>query len=313
MAKKKSKTGAKSSRIAALVKAVPQFTRQIAGFCLKIGPMLLLLGASAAGTALLWSQADSKDAFVLRGAVSEAPLPPEAPDELRQELARLQESAAGLSLLDPDAPGKLRAKYAASPWVEKTIRFVRDLSRKRIVADYTVRLPAAQVRRGRYYLTVDEEGVLLPTVRSTRPRDNLPVIYCKLPDAPADGKRWESTELAHALGVLKTIRRSIVSDRLVIGELLVRRSSYVDTQLQRRSTRPSIDIRTASGALVRWGAFNAGEDEDELLNAEKIEMLRRVLGTEGSLSRGDRVDIRTKSVYFSSGSAMRTERDTVTP
>ncbi|MFW5858192.1 MAG: cell division protein FtsQ/DivIB [Planctomycetota bacterium] len=297
---KETKTTSRFS--AALARRIASFAGVLLVGLGRAAPMLLLVGALAWGGATLWRSALADpayrlDARALRTMAESADLPAGA----RAELHRLAETAAGRSLLDPHLPAELRDAYAASPWVAKTFPFRRQLADRAVVADILLRMPAAQVYRDGHYYTVDETGALLPTAAGDRPDTALPLIRCRLAEPPAPGAAWPSEELHDALGVLRTLRRSSLASRLEILQVTVDRSGFIDRSLRRRQTPPRIALHTANGAVIHWGAYNRDEDTDRPLPREKVERLRRVLGEDRRLGRGQEVNVSTRAVTVTSG------------
>jgi hypothetical protein len=265
----------------------------------RTGPMLLLLGGAAAGLYGIWWDALAAPTYRIRAgqpraAVEGMALQPAA----RRELARLARLAGGENLLNPRALGRLREAYEENPWIERTYPFRRDFAAGAVVADYLLRLPAAQVAYGGRYWLVDEDGVLLTDDGPPRPRPDLPVVHCPMSAQPPVGQPWRQPELLDALAVLEVLRLSPLRPDLSIARILAERRSYVDRQLRRRRTRPRLTLYTETGAVIRWGAFNRDGDPEEPLPTEKLEMLRRVLETDG-LAAGEQVDVSTHTASYS--------------
>ena len=271
-------------------------------FTVRAAPMALLLGGTAVAATWLWLDASAAGRF--RVEPRERPLlSGTAPLDLKIELDALEDFASGLDLLDPDAPLRLRRAYERSGWIAGTKPFRRDFAGRRVHAEAEIRRPLAQVRFENRYWTVDREGVLLPMIRTETPRLGLPVIYCSLPEKPAEGEPWPSRELRDALGVLARVRQSVLGEKLRIDSLVVRSTSYLDSELQRCVTRPSIDLYPVDGSVIRWGTYNTDPSSPELLADEKIEMLRRILAETQALRPGASIDVRTRSAFYADDSS----------
>jgi hypothetical protein len=274
--------------------------------CCKSIPMVTILGASAYYMGYVWKASAQDSRFKIS-----IPEPGEfqdkadMPSQLRDELLRLRQLANGVNILDVNAPLVLRSKYNKSQWIETTFPFKRDLERGEIVADFVLRYPAAQIRNGGYYWTVDNRGRVLPTVKTRTQSEDLPIIYCHLDYSPEEGKLVKGEGIKEALQVIDEINDSKIADALNVKKVVVRRASFIDTKLRKRSIKPSLRLYTASGAIIKWGTSNTDADTDEILNREKINMLQRALAANTSLERGDQLDISTKSVYYSNNAAMR--------
>ncbi|MFH0910155.1 MAG: hypothetical protein V1918_01410 [Planctomycetota bacterium] len=249
---------------------------------------------------ILWRDALADDAFRItcplvrnEGHTGDWPVP------LQVELARLANLARGENLLRPGLLSDIRRAFDQSPWVARTYPFRRDLKDCRVLTDFEVRLPAVQVVSQGFYYLLDKNGVLLSAEGAARPDAGLPVVRCSLSERPPEGVAWNSQELMSALGVLGVLRRSVVAQDLPLREIRVEGRWFYDTALRERMLRPAITLFTESGAVIRWGAFNAEKDLSEPLPEEKVEELRRVLCRGPGLSQGDVLDIRTRSVFFS--------------
>lgn len=304
--RKKSDTAEKPGSFITFMKKVPYYAKVTLKFSITAAPMAIICSGFIYLVLFTWKNANNDQQFLLKSSeeMINAALPEgEIPRDLLEELQKLQSKSNNVSLLDPDTPYELKEIYNDSPWIEDTYFFKRDFSNKTIVADFSVRLPVAQVRYGRYYYIVDENGAILPSIKTTKPDNTLPLIICNIHNEPTNEKKWVNEELLSALNVIQDINCSIISDKIDIGKIVVRRSRYVDSTLQRRTTLPSLEIYTKTGAVIKWGTDNK-DDSEEPNNLQKIETIRRIIGREGRFSRGDNLDVRTKSVYYSN-SAMR--------
>ncbi|MHC4871349.1 MAG: cell division protein FtsQ/DivIB [Planctomycetota bacterium] len=269
-------------------------------------PLTIVLASAVYAMVCVWENADETGRYVLNNPerILNSALPEgEIPRDLLVELKKLQNHSREMNILDPDSPSKMKLIYSKSPWVSDIYTFKRDFSNITIDADFSVRVPAAQVRYGRYYYSLDSNGMVLPGIKISRPDSNLPVIFCTITSQPEEGRPFGNSGLNAALSILSDINRSLINDRFEIKKLVVKNTSYLDSKLNKRNTLPAIDLYTGSGAFIKWGTSNASE-AGEPDNLQKIDTIKKVLRSKGNFKSGDYLDVRTRTVYYSN-SAMR--------
>ncbi|GEM_PF-1872360 len=289
------------SRLARLLGSLGRAARPLSRGLVRALPLCLVLGGFLVGLAALWHTACRAQAFEVKDTGPPLFTDADLPLEGRAELGYLQHAAVGVHLLRPGALASVRGAYEASPWVARIDRLERDIARGSVRAELTVRLPAAQLVHEGFAYPIDAHGVLLSDIRMGQLDPQLPVIRCSLSSLPAPGEVCPGRELAQALGVLRAVDRSVLSDMLNVREVRVQTYAFYDVELRRRTTQPSVDLYTDQGARIRWGPFNAGDDPSELRTSEKIARLRRILGRGVPLDDGSVIDVRTRSVYYSRG------------
>jgi len=260
-------------------------------------PLLLLLASAAYGIVTLWQTAMADPRFRVGGETVSLSGAAEYCPAAREEIRRLGLQAAGRSVLDPWLLADLRRAYEASPWVKRVCRLARIFP-DRVAVDFVLRMPVAQVASHGWYWLIDAEGVLLSVPGSEKPHAGLPEIVGNLPGMlsrqPAYGQMWSDVAVMDALGLLRVLRDSPLSEALHVRRLIVHRGSFLDTLECRRQHRPRLDIQTREGILVRWGTFNSADLPEELLNSEKLAMLRSLLSQDFVTTPGICLDVRTR-------------------
>jgi hypothetical protein len=265
---------------------------------LRALPLCIIAAAVTAASLLAWREAMADPRFRVDASAQALGPAPAHCDAAMPELRRLALVAAGRSTLDPLLPGDVRRAYESSPWV-RGVRSVRRVFPDALAVEFLLRTPVAQVKHRDYYWLVDEDFVLLPVPGSRHAREGLPEVTGEVGRPPREGETWGDDGLADAVGVLRALRSSALSDELTPVRLEVRRSSFLDRLQRKRHTRPRIDVVTAEGVTIRWGRYNRGDFPDEMRTAEKIAMLRNLLAQDAAAVRGIRLDVSTRTAAVS--------------
>ncbi len=253
-------------------------------------PLLLILGGVAAGSLVLWRDALKDKRYLLGGDTLTLSGVRNAPAEALTEIERLGRFCAGRSLLDPFLLTRLRREYSASPWIRRVCS-LRRVPPNRVAVEFVPRLPSAQARHEGYYWLVDSEGILLPVPGNRKPFPGLPEVAGALGRRPRDGQRWRDEGMADALGVLSVIANSPLTDSFVVTRINVARGALASGN---RPGRPRLNLETAEGVTIRWGTYNRGDLSDEILNSEKIAMLRQLIAREYAAVPGVILDVATR-------------------
>lgn len=278
-----------------------QARRSLSAFALSAAARLFMLVLVIApvlfGVYALWQKAlaDSRfqmsgETLALAGAVRECP-------ESIADLAALGRRFDKRNLLDPGLLADIEAAYGGSVWIKRITRLKRFFP-NRVEVEFLIRRPAAQVRHDRHYWLVDSEGVLLPAGGSLSPFPALPEIAGATADViggpPGAGRVWTDPAVTGALGVMRRFWASPLGEAFPIDRVVVTGGAFrnADGRAQNRERR--FELVSPSGAVVRWGTFNAGDLPGEMTSGEKMWQLQELLRREEALRPGVCFDIRTR-------------------
>lgn len=283
-------------------RSVGRFAGPVFAALFHIVMFLAICGGCAFGGYVLWTQAlkDPRfhmdgDTLGIGGAVLECP-------ESVGDISAISQKFHGRSLLDPMLIGDLEKAYQESVWVRKVSRMRRNFP-NRIDLELHLRLPAAQVRSNQRYWMVDMDGILLPVEGSPQPFVNLPEIVGVtarvIGNRPMPGETWTDEGVVGGLGILRAFWGSPLAEALPVSRVVVNTGIYQTADKKEKEVRRRFEVVTASGAVVRWGTFNAINAPDELTSAEKMWNLQELLRRDEALRSGVCFDVRTKLPGFS--------------
>lgn len=291
---------AKTPALSVVLSFIAEIAMRACEGLLQALPLLLVVGGAIYGCMALWRISLANPLYRIRGDTvgirsleSQGGTSPSLPPAAVNELERLARSLTGESLLDPFLLAKVRASYEASPWIQKVCG-LRRIFPNRVAIEFVLRKPFAQVRQGRYYWQIDEEGYLLPIHGTTTPDPSLPTIRGDVGERPLAGERWNDEGVQDALCVLHTLRESPLSSTFHIKNVLVRRDSFLDQLKNTRRLRPRIELETHENVTIRWGMVNRENLPEEILNDEKIAMLRSLAALDIAKMPGVRLDVHTR-------------------
>lgn len=242
--------------------------------------VILMYGGVSLG---LWrASARGPDAFVVVPQAIESERQPRwLPAAEVERINSLGKAVRGRSLLDPDLPTDLAACYMESPWVAR-VSYVRRAYPNKLLVELVLRRPVAAVDSpSGPPVVLDKEGVRLPV--SANP-EGLVRLTGVGSNPPPPGKLWSDVRVTDGLRVLERYKRLLASDGRLgpsFSPVEVRVGNW-----SRPSSRPSVEILTQSGVLIRWGvdlpsgeATVTGPSADEKL-AKLAELLPRLRGEE---------------------------------
>ncbi|MBN2713099.1 MAG: hypothetical protein JXR97_11815 [Planctomycetes bacterium] len=265
-------------------------------------PLCLIFILAGIGSYELWRYALKNPRFIIAGETLSLSNSKEFCPEAVREVERLGKQASGRSLLDPFLLSDLRGVYGNSSWVKRVCTMKRVFPNT-LAVEFIIRKPAAYVKQGSYYWTVDEDGVFLNVPGKARPDASLPVIIGTTSDAigkrpSMPGSVWQDSGVQDALGIYRTIQVSPLSEDVEVKKLLVHGGSFLNRLSRRVKKRPRVDIETEAGVTIRWGTYNSGEYPDEMLSSEKLAMLRNLVARDFASIPGVSLDVRTKVPGF---------------
>lgn len=269
---------------------------------LRFFMFVLVVGSSAFGIWRLWQTAINDPRFrtdgemlVLAGAIRECP-------ESVAELEAIGRKFNGRSLFDPLLLTDIRQAYADSQWVKGVSRMRRRFP-NRVEMEFLLRMPEAQVRYDNRYWMVDGDACLLPVAGSPERFPSLPVIAGVTANVvrkpPQPGGKWNDEGVLGALGIMRAFWGSPLAEVVSIDRVVVTTGSFRDADGVDKESRRRFEVVDASGAVVRWGTFNAGELAGELTSAEKLWSLQDLLARDEALRPGVCFDVRTKLPGYS--------------
>ncbi len=296
------KRSRKSASTSGSIFAVPgRALRWSARGVLHALPLVMILGSVAMGALNLWRVAMHDKRFIVGGDTVSLTGAARFCKEAQAEVRRLGAVSSGRSILDPWLLADIKREYEKSPWIKRVCSVSREFP-NRIAVEFVLRMPVAQVRRNGWYWMVDNEGVLLRVDASATPHPGLPEIvsatHSLISRQPAYGEIWKDQGVLDALGALRAMRNSPLSEDLHVTRILVHRGSFLDSLACRRRKRPRLDLQTREGILIRWGTYNTGDVPEEIRSQEKIAMLRNLVSREFA-GPGICLDVRTRVPGFS--------------
>jgi hypothetical protein len=259
--------------------------------------IIILVVGCLAGGAFLWEKANTDPRFLMQGdtlamagAIRECP-------EAVTELEEIGRSFINRSLLDPVILSDLDSAYGKSPWIRR-ITHIRRHFPNRIELELLLRLPVAQVKQGREYWLIDSEGYILSATGSTSPFPALPeiseAVRGTIQGRPKQqGTEWKDEGLQGALGVMRAFWASPLAQAFPIAKVVVVGGAYRDNQGNNQSSIRRYEVLSTTGALVRWGSFNAEGLPGELTSGEKLWNLQELLQHDGADLPGVALDVRT--------------------
>ncbi len=265
---------------------------------LRLTAMSLVVGGALFGGMLLWRKALADPRFRIDGeTLAMAGAVKECPESIRQ-LEAVGKRFHGRSLLDPLLLSDLEDAYEDSVWVKKITRMRRHFP-NRIELEFLIRMPVAQVRQSGLYWLIDSEAALLPIPGSKKAFPALPEIAEAtagvIGKRPAEaGEPWNDSGVTGALGVMRAFWASPLSQVLPIERVVVVGGAFRDKNQENRDTIRRFEVVSTSGAVVRWGAYNAGDLDGELTSGEKLWNLQELLRRDEANRPGVCFDIRTR-------------------
>lgn len=264
--------------------------------------LLLVIGAVAAGGALLWRKALSDPRFLLDGATLGMGGAVRQCPESVDELSFIGQRFDGRSLLDPWLVSDLAEAYSESVWVKRVTRMRRSFP-NRMDVELLLRMPVAQVKQGGRYWLIDMDGMALPVEGGVKPFIKLPEIVGvtsqTLSNRPDAGHYWADEGVTGGLGILKVFWSSPLSGVLPVSRVVVNTGIFQAGAGVGREIRRRFEVVTESGAVVRWGTYNELPEGDELTSAEKMWNLQELLAREEALNSGVCFDVRTRLPGYS--------------
>ncbi|MDR1612744.1 MAG: hypothetical protein LBT97_08160 [Planctomycetota bacterium] len=259
--------------------------------------MFLVLAAAGFGVFMLWKRALGDPHFHMRGdTLALAGGVRECPESIG-ELQSIGKSFDGRSLLDPKLLADIEKRYGESYWIKK-ITVMRRHFPNRIEIGFLIRIPVAQIWSGDRYWMVDNECRLLPVAGSRDPFPGLPEIIGAtagvISKPPEVGDAWGDEGVSGALGLMRSLWASPLSEQLPIDRVVVIGGTFRDKDGKSVERRRRFELVVAGGAVVRWGAFNAGDLDGEPTSSEKLWQLHQLLLREEALRPGICFDVRTR-------------------
>lgn len=270
---------------------------------LRLAAMLAVVGGAVFGAVLLWEQALTDPRFLMNGeTLAMAGAVRECPESVSQ-IESIGKRFNGRSLLDPVLLTDFESAFEDSIWVKKITRMRRHFP-NRIEVEFLIRMPAAQVRQNGMYWLIDAEASLLPIPGSKQPFPALPEIaeavagvIGKRPGEP--GIPWDDPGVTGALGVMRAFWASPLSQVLPVERVVVVGGAYRDQEQRPHNINRRFEVVSTTGAVVRWGSFNAGDLDGELTSGEKLWNLQELLRREEANHPGVCFDVRTKLPGYS--------------
>lgn len=264
---------------------------------------LAVLGGIGAGGWFLWSKALADPRFILDGATLGMGGAVRQCPESVDELSAIGRKFDGRSLLDPWLVADLSNAYSKSIWVKKVTRLRRSFP-NRVDVEFQLRMPVAQVKQGGRYWLIDMDGMLLPVEGGFKPFLKLPEIVgvtaSTIGNRPKAGHPWGDEGVYGGIGIMKAFWGSPLSGVLPVTRVVVNTGVFQSERGVGRELRRRFEVVTESGAVVRWGTYNALSDgSDELTSAEKMWNLQELITTEEALNSGVCFDVRTRLPGFS--------------
>lgn len=264
---------------------------------LSLAMMLLVLAGTGFGLVVLWKRALADPHFHMRGdTLALAGGVRECPESIG-DLQAIGKNFDGRSLLDPTLLSDIEKRYCESYWIKKITAMRRHFP-NRIEIGFLIRVPVAQVWSADRYWMVDNEGRLLPVAGSRDPFPALPEIIGAtagvISKPPGTGQAWSDEGVLGALGLMRCLWASPLSEQLPVDRVVVVGGSFKDNDGKLVERRRRFELVAAGGAVVRWGTFNAGDIDGEPTSSEKLWQLHQLLLREEALRPGVCFDVRTK-------------------
>ena len=256
----------------------------------------LVVAAGWAGLVIARNRAVKlPDYFVAPSTVRITSKPDWVKGAIEEQLKRLPNAPARVSLLDRKATSEIASALASNPWVKEVRSVVRDFP-DRVHAKVELREPTAYVLRNNRYYLVDAAGTRLPGEYKSRAEagmDLLLIVYVRS-TPPAAGKVWNDPAVVEGAKMAAFLRKY---DEIVKAA----RISAIDTSNigGRRTPRESeITLITLDQTRIYWGKGLDTPLSRELSPGSKIANLKAVLDQEGNLIAKEYVDIRFPDPVF---------------
>jgi hypothetical protein len=206
-----------------------------------------------------------------------SPAPPNpVPDDLVEQVAKISDMPAELSILDDGLAADVAKAFQKHPWVQRVVR-VRKSNPATVHVELEYRRPVAMVQYSGRRIPIDVDTIVLPgTDFSAADATKYPLIQ-NVTSSPGTqpGIGWNdpgllaAARLANLLGEhWKTLKLEAIS-------------VPSDTASQNDPNDVPLELLTAGGSRVIWGRAPGNDHPGELEPSQKIRRLEKYLADFG--------------------------------